>query len=74
MNEPRAFLMGQTQSPEGPRALAHKLKPLAIPDQSNQPAIFNASHSFRDDLSIIKHLKLTLEKKKERNYKENGSS
>lgn len=51
--------MGQTQSGEGPRVLAHTLKPLAIPDSGLQPtAIFNASHSFKDDLSIIKHLKL----------------
>lgn len=66
MNEAQAFfflpflLMGQTHSGERPRALAYKLKPLAIPDTGLQAtAIFNTSHLFRDDLSIIKHLKLS---------------
>lgn len=59
MKEGQPFLMGQTQSPEGPRALAHTLKPLANPDSElQQTTICNASHSFSDDLSIIKHLKL----------------
>lgn len=52
------FLMGQTQSPKGPRVLAHKLKPLASPDSGPQATtVFNAAviHS----LSIIKHLKLS---------------
>lgn len=47
------FLMGQTRSPEGPRVLAHKLKPLASPDSGPQETtVFNAAviHS----LSIIK--------------------
>lgn len=58
--KPSLFLMGRAQSPEGPRALAHNLKPLAIPDTGlQQTTIFNASHSFSDDLSIIKHLKLS---------------
>lgn len=31
IKEPRAFLMGQTRSPEGPQALAHEFKPLTNP-------------------------------------------
>lgn len=65
MNEAQAgfSFMDQTQSGERPRALAQKLKPLAIPDSGLQTTtIFNESHSFGDDLGIIKHLKLSYER------------